>query len=88
MVMATVSTILLPPELIPQVDRAALIAKLNEDAATALNEAGNGLIAAFEQVKVNASNGHTMYVLVVVQGYINDAMAKMIEIQNLGIEGV
>jgi hypothetical protein len=86
--MATVSTILLPPELIPQVDRAALIAKLNEDAATALNEAGNGLIAAFEQVKVNASNGHTMYVLVVVQGYINDAMAKMIEIQNLGIEGV
>ena len=81
------STILVPPELIPQVDRAALIAKLNAEASEALNEAGNGLIAAYEQTKVNASNGHTMYVLVVVQGYINDAMAKFIEIQNLGIEG-
>jgi hypothetical protein len=83
-----VSTILVPPELVPQIDRAKLISDLNKAAEKSLNEAGNGLIAAFEQVKVNASNGHTMYVLVIVQGYINDAMAKMIEIQNLGIEGV
>jgi hypothetical protein len=83
-----VSTILVPPELIPAVDRASLIADLNKKAEEAINMAGQGLIAAYEQVKVNASNGHTMYVLVVVQGYINDALAKMIEIQNLGIEGV
>jgi len=83
-----VSTILMPPELIPQMDRAKLIADLNKKAEEAINQAGQGLIAAYEQTKVNASNGLTMYVLVIVSGYLNDALAAMIEIQNLGIEGL
>jgi hypothetical protein len=78
----------MPTELIPQMDRAKLIADLNKKAEEAINMAGQGLIAAYEQTKVNASNGHTMYVLVVVSGYLNDALAAMIEIQNLGIEGL
>ena len=82
------STILMPPELIPQMDRAKLIADLNKKAEEAINQAGQGLIAAYEQTKVNASNGLTMYVLVIVSGYLNDALAAMIEIQNLGIEGL
>jgi hypothetical protein len=83
-----VSTLLIPDAQIAQQDRAGLKAELAKKAEEAINQAGSGLVAADEQCRLNSANGHTLAVLVCVQGYINDAMMALIERENLGIEGV
>lgn len=61
--------------------KAALCAK----AAAAIETAGRGLFSAIKACETNAADGKTLAVLVVVQGYINDALMALIQRENSGL---
>jgi hypothetical protein len=69
-------------------DQADLKIQLAKKALDAIMQAGNGLVAAANDCEANTPTPKTQYVLVMVQGYINDALAALIERENSGILGL
>jgi hypothetical protein len=69
-------------------DQADLKIQLAKKAFDAIQQAGNGLVAAANDCEANAATARTIYVLAIVQGYVVDAMAALIERENSGILGL
>lgn len=64
---------------------ATIKAALCAAAKDAIEMAGRGLLTAVKACEANTADGKTMAVLVVVQGYINDAIMKLITRENSGL---
>ncbi len=54
-------------------------ADLTRQAAEAIEQAGNGLVAAHQSCLANTADGKTIYTLLVVQGFVTDALARLTE---------
>lgn len=68
-------------------EQAVLKADLSKKAFMAIQQAGNGLVAAANDCEANAPSAKTIYVLAIVQGYVVDAQAALLERENAGIIG-
>lgn len=68
-------------------DQADMKLQLSKKAYMAIQQAGNGLVAAANDTEANTPTAHTLFVLTVVQGYVVDAMAALLERENSGIIG-
>lgn len=66
-------------------EQADVKAGLSTQAAEAINMAGRGLVAAVESCQNNIPDGKTLAILVIAQGYVNDAMYALIQRENSGI---
>lgn len=66
-------------------EQAAVKAELSARAADAINMAGRGLFAAVDSCNNNAPDGKTLAILVIAQGYVNDALYALIQRENSGI---
>lgn len=69
-------------------EQIVLKAELSAKAFAAINEAGNGLLVAANACEANAPTLKTAYVLVMVQAYIQDAIAAILEREGSGIIGI
>lgn len=54
-------------------------AALSVLASTSVEQAGRGLVVAFEQCKANTAGLHTIEALMHVQGHISDAVRALVE---------
>lgn len=68
-------------------EQAVLKAELSKKAFLAIQQAGNGLVAAANDAEANVPTAKTIYVLTIVQGYVVDALAALLERENAGIIG-
>lgn len=51
-----------------------------QEAAAAIEQAGRGIAKVFSQLAAGVPHGNELYYLAAVQGYINEAMMRLIEV--------
>lgn len=69
-------------------DQADLKIQLAKKALDAIMQAGNGLVAAANDMEHNTANAQTIAVLIIVAGYVNDALNFAVEREFSGILGL
>jgi hypothetical protein len=66
-------------------EQAQMKAELAAKAFVSINECGSGLVAAAQACEANTVTLQTVYVLVVCQAYLQDAIAALLEREGSGI---
>lgn len=80
-------SIIVPDEQ-PVNEQADLKLELAKKAALAINQCGTGLVEADKACQANTPTLQTVYVLVVCQAYLQDAIASLLEREGSGIIGL